>query len=216
MSVTATSFCVVIRKIQHLVYPIKKGDFPGGTSGKEPVCQCRRRRKWRFNPWVRKIPWSKKWQPTPVFSPGESHGQRSLAGYSPWGLKELGTTERRTQPSLLSSSHVRTWLPERPEHWLYELLLEKWRLCLVTHCLGLSKLPAKEQSASNFMATVTSHSDFKAQEGKSVTVSTFSPSVWCDAMGPEAMILVVFFFFILSFKLPLHPHQEALSSSLPL
>ena len=43
--------------------------------------------------WVRKIPWRRKWQPTPVFVPGESHGQRSLAGYSPWGRKESDTTE---------------------------------------------------------------------------------------------------------------------------
>ena len=39
------------------------------------------------------IPWSMKWQPTPVFLPGESHGQRSLVGYSPWFRKELDTTE---------------------------------------------------------------------------------------------------------------------------
>ena len=44
-----------------------------------------------FNPWVRKIPWRKEWQPTPVFLPGESHGQRSLVGYSPWGRKETNT-----------------------------------------------------------------------------------------------------------------------------
>ena len=41
--------------------------------------------------WVRKIPWRGKWQPTPVFLPGKSHGQRSLVGYSPWGRKELDT-----------------------------------------------------------------------------------------------------------------------------
>ena len=46
------------------------------------------------DPWVGKIPWRRKWQPTPVFLPGESHGQRSLAGYSPRGRKELDTTER--------------------------------------------------------------------------------------------------------------------------
>ena len=40
-----------------------------------------------FNSWVGKIPWRRKWQPTPVFSPGESHGQSSLAGCSPWGSK---------------------------------------------------------------------------------------------------------------------------------
>ena len=42
-----------------------------------------------FNPWVRKIPWRKEWQPTLVFLPGEVHGQRSLVGYSPWGHKDL-------------------------------------------------------------------------------------------------------------------------------
>jgi len=48
----------------------------------------------KFDPWVGKIPWRRKWQPTPVFSPRESHGQRSLVGYSPWDCKELDTTER--------------------------------------------------------------------------------------------------------------------------
>ena len=51
----------------------------------EHACQCRRR---RFDPWVKKIPWRRKRQHAPVFLPGESHGQRSLAG--PWGHKELG------------------------------------------------------------------------------------------------------------------------------
>ena len=50
-------------------------------SGKESACQCRRHKRHKFNPWVRKIPWRRERQPTPVFSPGESHGERSLAGY---------------------------------------------------------------------------------------------------------------------------------------
>ena len=45
-----------------------------------------------FDPWVGKIPWRRKWQPTPVFLPGESHGQRTLIGYSPWGRKESDMT----------------------------------------------------------------------------------------------------------------------------
>ena len=51
---------------------------------------------WRpgFDPWVGKIPWRRKWQPPPVLLPGESHGQRSLANYSPQGGKESDTTER--------------------------------------------------------------------------------------------------------------------------
>ena len=53
--------------------------FPSGTSGKEPACQCRRHKRHRFDPWVQKIAWKKAWQPTPVFLPGEHHGQRNLA-----------------------------------------------------------------------------------------------------------------------------------------
>ena len=52
--------------------------------------QCRRP---GFDTWVGKIPWRRAWQPAPVFLPGESHVQRSLAGYSPWGCKELDMTE---------------------------------------------------------------------------------------------------------------------------
>ena len=61
--------------------------FPGGTSGQELTCQCRRHKRQGFHLWVRKILWRRARQPTAVFLPGESHGQRSLAGYSPWGCR---------------------------------------------------------------------------------------------------------------------------------
>ena len=57
--------------------------------------------KTRFDPWIGKIPWRREWQPTPVFLPGESHGQRSLVGYNPWGCKELDMTEQLTLLLLL-------------------------------------------------------------------------------------------------------------------
>ena len=66
-----------------LVGSTERLGFPGGTSGKEPTCQCRRHKRLRFNPYVRKIPWRREWQPIPVFLPGESHGQRNLVGYGP-------------------------------------------------------------------------------------------------------------------------------------
>ena len=66
---------------------------PGGASGKEPTFQCTRPKKHSFNPWVRKTPWRRAWQPTPVFLPGESHGQRSLMGHNPQGHKEFDMTE---------------------------------------------------------------------------------------------------------------------------
>ena len=65
--------------------------LPRWLSGKESACQCRR---CRFDPWIRKIPWRRKWQSTLVFLPGESHGQKSLVGYSPRGRKGLDTTEQ--------------------------------------------------------------------------------------------------------------------------
>ena len=69
--------------------------LPYWLSGKEPACRCRRH---GFDPCIGKIPWRRKWQPTPAFLPGESHGQRSLVGYSPWGRKRVGhdlATEQR-------------------------------------------------------------------------------------------------------------------------
>ena len=64
--------------------------LPRWLSGKGPACQ---RRRLRFNPWVRKIPWRRAWQPTPVFLPGESPGRRSLVGTVHGVTKELGMTE---------------------------------------------------------------------------------------------------------------------------
>ena len=61
--------------------------------GKESACKCNRHKRHAFDPWISKIPWSRKWQPTPVFWPGEFHRQRSLEGYILWGHKELGATE---------------------------------------------------------------------------------------------------------------------------
>ena len=68
-------------------------------SCKESAWQCRR---CRLDPWVGKIPWGRKWQPTPVLFLGESNGQRSLVGYSPWGHKESVTTATK---------------PPTPPHW---------------------------------------------------------------------------------------------------
>ena len=75
-----------------------------GVEKREPSCtvggsevkatDCLQARRPEYNSWVGKIPWRRKWQPTPVFLPGESHGRRSLVGYSPQGHKESHTTER--------------------------------------------------------------------------------------------------------------------------
>ena len=87
------------------IYPLTLDLATNLCSGKESTCQCRRHKCWEFHPWFRKIPLRRKWQPTPVFLLGKSHRQRSLAGYSPRGHKDLDMTERlRTHTSLLWSS----------------------------------------------------------------------------------------------------------------
>ena len=72
--------------------------LPRWLNGKESTCRCRRL---RFSLWVEKIPWRRKWQPTPVFLPGKSHGHGSLASYSLWGHKSvkhnLATKEQQEQ-----------------------------------------------------------------------------------------------------------------------
>ena len=77
--------------------------FPDGSDGKEPACNA------GFDPRVQKIPWRREWLPTPVFLPGEFHGQRSLVGYSPQGHKKSDTTELLT----LSASSISTFLVSR-------------------------------------------------------------------------------------------------------
>ena len=66
--------------------------FPGGSAFTEFLGQLGD----GFHLWVRKIPWSRKWQPTPLFLLGEFHGQKTLEVYSPWGHKELDTTEHES------------------------------------------------------------------------------------------------------------------------
>ena len=103
-----------LRKVKEIVQSLKVNNlqvfmtqgFPGGASGKEPDCQCSRLEICGFDAWVGKIPWRRKWEPTPVFLPGKSHGQRSLVG-SPWGRKELDMIEH-------THTHIHDLLP-----WLW-------------------------------------------------------------------------------------------------
>ena len=75
---------------QLISLPIILG-FPGGSEGKQSACNAG---DLGSITWVGTIPWRRKWQSTPLFLPGESRGQRSLAGYSPWGHKKSDTTEQ--------------------------------------------------------------------------------------------------------------------------
>ena len=81
-----------------ILYPPHHLLIPRWLSGKEDARDTNvgDSRDAGFNPWVRKILWRRKWKPNPVFLPGKSHGQGSLAVYSPWGHKESDMTEQLT------------------------------------------------------------------------------------------------------------------------
>ena len=88
--------------------------LPGWLNAKESACQSRSRGRHGFNPWVGKILWRRKWQPTPVFLLEKFHGQRSLVGYSPWGHKESDTTEHvraYTHTHTHTHTHTQTHTP---------------------------------------------------------------------------------------------------------
>ena len=108
--------------------------------GEESTCQCRIHKRLVLDPWAGKIPWGRARQPTHIFLPGESHGQRSLARYIPWGRKEADTTER------LTLSLVVQWL----------------RICLVAQgtwvcfLVGQSHMPARHNYGS--LSTTTGES----------------------------------------------------------
>ena len=84
----ANAESVLLITMVFFVYIFLSQGLPWWLSSKECACQCRRHRRCAFDPWLRKIPWRRKWQPTPVFLPRKTHGQRSLVGYSPWGCTE--------------------------------------------------------------------------------------------------------------------------------
>ena len=76
--------------------------LPRWLSGKEHACQCRRHRRHGFNPWIRKIPWRRKWQPTPAFLPGKAHGQEA------WRVTVQGVSKSQTW--LSTHTHSLTWV----------------------------------------------------------------------------------------------------------
>ena len=89
-----------LRRERDIYYP-HDDRFPWWFRAKRICLQCRIP---RLDAWVGKIPWRREWQPTPVFLPGELHGQRNLVGYSPWGRKESDMTER------LTHTHTQSWI----------------------------------------------------------------------------------------------------------
>ena len=139
------AWCVTLNFIDRS-YTLHPKGLPGGTNGKEPAGQCRRHGS---NPWVRKIPWRRKWQPTLVFLLEKSHAQRSLVGYSPWGHKKSDTTEHvcmythtHTHTPLALTVLLFKWfqLANRAEVWVINVRINKIEIwSLQSFYMGLLK-----------------------------------------------------------------------------
>ena len=170
-----------------------------------------------FNPLVEKIPWRRKWQPTPVLLPREFHRQRSLAGYSLWGHKQSDTTERLHFLSFLSDflmvqlSHPYMTTGET-------IALTMWTSVgnmMLMHFNMLFRfviafLPRSEHLLISWLQSLSAVI-LEPMKRKSVTVSTFPPSICHEVMTLDTMISI---FWMLSFKPAIHSlfhsHQESL------
>ena len=129
--VRAHSFCVS---------PSDFFGFPGDGSGKESACQCRRHERGGLHPSVRKIPQRRKWQPTPVFLLGESHGQRSLVCCGPRGHTESDRTERRqARLAHLTQHKARGALPRCCKCKISFLTDESYSITRVCVCVHMWK-----------------------------------------------------------------------------
>ena len=177
-------------------------DFSGGSDGKASVYNGRP----GFDPWIGKIRWKRKWQSTPVLLSGKSHGQRSLIGYSPWGCKELDTTERL---HFHSHPYMTTGKTIALTRWTFVGKVMSLLFNMLSR-LVIAFLPRSKCLLNSWLQS-PSAVILEPKQIKSVTISIVSPSVSHEVMGPDAMIIV---FWMLSvkpaFSLLFHFHQEAL------
>ena len=104
-------------------------ELPRWLSDKESTCQYRKHRRPGFDPWVGRNPWRRKWQPTSVFLPGQSHGQRNLAVYSPWGCKESNMTEHAC--TFCNAGNYARWVNKMEIYVNFE-----WTVCVPTNFRG--------------------------------------------------------------------------------
>ena len=139
--------------------------FPGGTEVKNPPACAGDTRDTGSIPGSGKIPWSSKWQPTPVLLPGKSHGQRNLVGYSPWNHKDSYTTKRACTCTH-THTHTHIYLHKRTS-----CKLQLWNLepesALVRHCfLGVGRPGPQAMIVDKSISEVESKDVAEAQESE--------------------------------------------------
>ena len=133
---------------------------------KESTCQCRKHKRHGFDPWVGKLPWTREWQPTPVFLSGEFHGQRSLAGYSPWGGKESQLSHRHDWATNTFTSTKSVFKMQKKKVmyliycyngypiWCYpkgRMSVQDWSVFICLHSVSLQTLPSTSRYSGGEM-----------------------------------------------------------------
>ena len=165
-------------------YPIDAGSrhthgLPRWLSCKESACQCRGH---RFDPWVGKIPWRRDWQPTPIFLPRESHGQRSLVGCYQWGCKESHTTEHahmQTPTNIQTHTHLYSVFKV---FYLGPSLVVQWlRICLPMQVTWVQSLIGELKSHIPWRNCLASHSYWAMCNG---SLHTPEPGL-CNQRSPH-------------------------------
>ena len=96
-------FCILLMNNQKFLDHMVVLGFPAGTGDKELVCQCRRHKRYQYNPWVSKIPWRRAWQPIPVLLPGESHDREAW-----WATVHGVAKSRMTEVTYHTGIHGRS------------------------------------------------------------------------------------------------------------
>ena len=142
---------------------------PEVTTGQEPACQCRSHERHGFDPWVGKIPWRRAWQPTPVFLPGESHGQRCWLAYSPWCDKESDMTEvtQRAHARTHAHTHTHTLSMQCVRDW------DKW------------ENTSSQQRLPSHLQTLVSKISVQPLQIQNVLETRLFCLVWCELIWPH-------------------------------
>ena len=136
--------------------------LPRWCCGKESTGQCRRCKRLEFDPWAGRFPRNRKWQCTPVFLPGKCHGQRSLAGYSPWGT--WSETQLSTRVYIFNC--FPTWWLAAFVPLLHHQVFPSWLFC----CRALMQSSKHKYTWIGFQALCSAFSDYLC------TILRISPS----------------------------------------
>ena len=191
-------FKLLIAKIftSYIVISNKHNGFPGGASGKESTCQCRRRKRHGSG----RSPGREKWQPTPVFLPEISHGQRGLAGYSPWGLIESDMAEwlsthtwTRQRPGALSRSFLcfsDLWMTQTTEPFVFSFL--SFTCQIVTNTQNSAHTPTLNPSRNETLGLHWSVLSLSLSLSPHHDLAVFPYCTLCIEPGPMSNTLCLF------------------------